>query len=739
MAAPIILRTKAETEGTAKAFVSLAATVATSMGSISSAALMAHQSTGSSLGGIAGTALKAAASLTTMQYAAIAAFAAFAAASAAGSAELERFEAIAKRALDANVGSTFFQSFSASARAFALDVKKLEDDLGRLERSTRDTWDESRVGDVINRARDVLQERFRGTNDFGFSNAPTLYDAAQSPEQRIDAILKGLADIEASGNKLTAIFDARRLGLTSWAEEVEKGRASFQGLLEERRRLEREGVATGAIVSPELVARAEELRKNFERVSQELSQNARPILDECARLALEIGRAGVWSAERFAELVGVLGSVVKALREAAEWSWKIVVPSAPQPRGTPTAAEYEDYRSQLSDAEARLAGLPRPREGMPDALASQRQNLEAQIAQLRERVNTSTDFNRLGAVTDPYAREIAAGAPIVPVPNPDPRGEDGRRRSSQTPSARSAAAETDEWANAYEKVINNLQKTNAQLQAEFATIGKYNVERARAVELAKAEEEARRTGGTLTEEQRNRVMALAEAQAKLRDAIKDAEAAQRAFADAIQYTGDRLVDMAFNGRSLQDVLRGLAAELMRASLTGQGIFGRLLGLAPSASAPAGSVGGLLGMLTGGNSGGGGGLFNLFGGGGGGGALDFAHELSFGFAGGGFTGAGDPSEVAGKVHRGEFVFDAASTSRLGVDALEAIRQGRPTPAMPALAQANAGVQFTNHYTIDARGADQAAVERMQRGLAQRDAEFESKVVAAVRDAQDRRML
>lgn len=39
MAKPIILRTKAETEGTAKAFVSLAATVASSMGSVSSATL----------------------------------------------------------------------------------------------------------------------------------------------------------------------------------------------------------------------------------------------------------------------------------------------------------------------------------------------------------------------------------------------------------------------------------------------------------------------------------------------------------------------------------------------------------------------------------------------------------------------------------------------------------------------------------------------------------------------------
>lgn len=44
----------------------------------------------------------------------------------------------------------------------------------------------------------------------------------------------------------------------------------------------------------------------------------------------------------------------------------------------------------------------------------------------------------------------------------------------------------------------------------------------------------------------------------------------------------------------------------------------------------------------------------------------------GFAEGGFTGSGGKYEPAGIVHRGEFVFDAASVSRIGVPALEAMR-------------------------------------------------------------------
>lgn len=47
----------------------------------------------------------------------------------------------------------------------------------------------------------------------------------------------------------------------------------------------------------------------------------------------------------------------------------------------------------------------------------------------------------------------------------------------------------------------------------------------------------------------------------------------------------------------------------------------------------------------------------------------------GFAVGGPTGGNDPRKVAGLVHEQEYVFDAASTARIGVANLEAIRQGR----------------------------------------------------------------
>lgn len=62
-------------------------------------------------------------------------------------------------------------------------------------------------------------------------------------------------------------------------------------------------------------------------------------------------------------------------------------------------------------------------------------------------------------------------------------------------------------------------------------------------------------------------------------------------------------------------------------------------------------------------------------------------LSAGFRDGGYTGAGAPDEVAGIVHRGEFVIPADAVNRIGLDTLEAMRAGETTgTAIPTSAGA-----------------------------------------------------
>ncbi|HEY4416852.1 MAG TPA: hypothetical protein VGO57_14265, partial [Verrucomicrobiae bacterium] len=48
--------------------------------------------------------------------------------------------------------------------------------------------------------------------------------------------------------------------------------------------------------------------------------------------------------------------------------------------------------------------------------------------------------------------------------------------------------------------------------------------------------------------------------------------------------------------------------------------------------------------------------------------------TLGFSEGGFTGSGASSEVAGVVHRGEYVFSAPAVQRIGLGNLEAMHNG-----------------------------------------------------------------
>lgn len=63
----------------------------------------------------------------------------------------------------------------------------------------------------------------------------------------------------------------------------------------------------------------------------------------------------------------------------------------------------------------------------------------------------------------------------------------------------------------------------------------------------------------------------------------------------------------------------------------------------------------------------------------------------GFASGGYTGPGGKYQPAGIVHKGEYIFDQASTNRIGVSQLEALRNGQPLDATLGRSGFGTGVQ------------------------------------------------
>lgn len=118
----------------------------------------------------------------------------------------------------------------------------------------------------------------------------------------------------------------------------------------------------------------------------------------------------------------------------------------------------------------------------------------------------------------------------------------------------------------------------------------------------------------------------------------------------------------------------------------------------------------------------------------------------GFSGGGYTGAGGKYQPAGIVHKGEVVWSQADVARAGgVGAVEALRNGYANggavgvsvPTIPSLRPSNDNAVKVNYApVIDARGADAAAVARLEKVVAKQGAEMQGRVEAAVRSAQKR---
>ncbi|WP_312608703.1 tape measure protein [Agrobacterium pusense] len=156
---------------------------------------------------------------------------------------------------------------------------------------------------------------------------------------------------------------------------------------------------------------------------------------------------------------------------------------------------------------------------------------------------------------------------------------------------------------------------------------------------------------------------------------------------------------------------------------------------------------------------GGGLFDLFGGLFGGGSqwagIQSGAITGGLFSEGGYTGAGGKYQPAGVVHKGEYVFDQAAVKAAGGPAaMEAMRRGlkgyadggyvgaMPSlspPSIPDMKSVTGGgsggsVTLSPVYHIDARGADVAAVARLQAGLEKTNRDLKANIIETVRKAQ-----
>ncbi|WP_374833891.1 tape measure protein [Paenochrobactrum pullorum] len=352
------------------------------------------------------------------------------------------------------------------------------------------------------------------------------------------------------------------------------------------------------------------------------------------------------------------------------------------------------------------------------ALGKAQYDLEAKIAQVR--AQSIKDGRKL---TEAQIKEIAA-AQLA--------GDAARSAEGKKPKKEKAPKKTED--DYFFQITQQVKDRTAALAEEAKITGLTFVEqekRRTALELeqdvlSRLREEARKKGDKdwenikLTPEQVSSIDAVSEAYArqadelrKIQEAQSDAERAAAEFADTIK---SGFVDAVTGASSLQDALSGILKKLAEMILNSA--FDKLFNGATASG----------GWLTG-------------------------AMKAIGFADGGYTGAGGVNQPAGVVHKGEVVWSQKDVARAGgVAAVEAMRRGMrgysaggavampalKAPTMPVLKAQPAGggsVSAPVSIQIDARGADNEGLARLEKQLARMQSELPSRVIQTIRKAQN----
>lgn len=248
--------------------------------------------------------------------------------------------------------------------------------------------------------------------------------------------------------------------------------------------------------------------------------------------------------------------------------------------------------------------------------------------------------------------------------------------SDKTKGGGSRAAKITD-AEREKKAIDDLI---VSLEQELALVGLSDEARDKEVAL-------RRAGASASGEQRDQIISLIEARYREQKAVEAVEEQLRRNADAAQDLADmsmNMIDTIIEGSfNAKDALAGLLRQMAQALLMGQGPLANLFGISPQSS----GLGGLFGMAFGGPR----------------------------AAGGSVT----PGNLYQVNEKGQEFFSPGSHGRI----------------IPHDGMSGGGVfSFAPVYQIDARGADQAAVTRLEKGLAKTNQELEARVIETVRTAQ-----
>lgn len=466
---------------------------------------------------------------------------------------------IASGAQDAGVGTSFYQRWLAEAKALNVETGKLEEMLARARAAAT-----TRIGEGDKASSSAIGDRLQQNVLAGNLGKGDLarYQGADGQEARIRVILDLVDQLRQRGMQLAAFDLAGKMFGSDFEEKLRSGVDMTGKMRDTLDSIKATGGDGTRILSPDEVDAAQRLKSTLEETQRIMGDAIAPLSKDIAAYQSQAAQAAADFNQQLARVLATAMSVYGAVKGIVDAFGSI---------GT-----WKGWET-IGNALGANSGINFVPGGLP--------------------ITNMNDADRAAA-------KAAASGKATSLPAIEVRGD----KSNALPSLKGGSsgggsgAESDDQI---ERLIKQLDKANEQARAELATVGKTNVEREKALALAKLTTAEKESGRTATDAEREGILKVAEAMAQTKDKTKDAEQAIKSAADAMRSFGDMgataLGDMIFEGKSFSDVLtsieKQIGKQLLSGLLTGTGPLAGILGTAAPASGGPNAVGGLLGLAA----------------------------------------------------------------------------------------------------------------------------------------------
>lgn len=403
--------------------------------------------------------------------------------------QLKDMVELGNKAQNLGVSSSFLQRTRAEAKGLQVSVEELDGALAHAFNATKDkapvdlsAWDtgKDRITDV-ERALRIYNETVAKAAGQQL-NGLVLFRDAKSQEDKVQAVLKAMIQLEQIGQRAAALDLGERMFGTAFVDRIRQGRTSAESLLTTIQKAS--GDADG-IFPDALVQRAKEMDDQLRQAHNRLSTALKPSWDDLADVLLTI--KGYW-----ADTVGLIAKAVELSNQIGKY-----LPV--------TDNSLEAKRDALDTVNRRLNGTSGWTETY--GLLASRKTLEEQRDKLQAEIAAAAKGDQYG----PNLPSQSRGTGAAPTLRKTDTGGGVDRLDAAADSIEKRTAALNAEAGAID--LGTAARERAKVEAQLMAVA------------VQANTAAGKADTAATAEQRKRINEVADAYSKAAEAIQKARVA----------------------------------------------------------------------------------------------------------------------------------------------------------------------------------------------------------------------